>query len=105
MARSKVRTLNEVVRDISRTKRAERKVRRNWNLVTRSLAKDGALVGLPKKGEPEPKEKPKLSVYVRHQRELQKSLRIFADTLKELEIERTALTAAEVEKDDEYNLG
>jgi hypothetical protein len=104
MAGSKPRTLPEVERDINRMKRAERKVRRHWNAVTRKLAAEGALVGMPVKGQPEPTEKPKLSVYVRHQREISKSLKICADALKALDAEKVALALQVAETKDEYDI-
>src|SRR5258708_3274219 len=98
------RTLQIVEKDIKRVKRAERKLRSNYNAVHRHLARFGGIDGLPKKGKPVPTVAPKLSTYVRMQREISKSLAICLNELKSLEVERVALTAAESEKDDEYSL-
>lgn len=98
------RTVEIVERDIKRVKRAEGRLRRDWNVVHRNLAKFGGIEGLPKKGEPASEAPPKLSVYVRHQRELAKALRICSDELKALEAEKTALSLQVDETRSEYAL-
>jgi hypothetical protein len=107
---AKTRTLQVVEKDIRRVRRAEKKLRSNWNHIHRNLATFGGLVGLPQKGDDavaaacKANKPPTVSVYLRHQREVGKALELCAKELKSLEVERVALTAAESEKDDEYTL-
>jgi hypothetical protein len=100
----KPRTLAVVDRDLKRVRRAERKLRANYNAVHRYLAKNGGIEGLPKKGEP-PSDKPtKLSVYVRHQREISKALKICLDESRALVAEKAALELQVKEAHDDYAL-
>lgn len=101
---AKQRTLEVVERDLKRVKRAEKKLRSNYNHIHRYLAKHGGIDGLPKKGEPEPAKPPKLSVYVRHQREISKSLKICLDELRTLTAEKAALELQVRETTDAYAL-
>ena len=48
------RTLAVVERDLKRVRRAERRIRRDWNAVHRYLARNGGIEGLPKKNERRP---------------------------------------------------
>jgi hypothetical protein len=60
---------------------------------------------MPVKGQPEPTGKPTVSVYLRHQRELSKALKICVDELKSLEAEKVARTVQVMQaKDDTYAL-
>jgi hypothetical protein len=102
---AKTRTIAVVEKDLRRVRRAEKRVRRDWNFVNRKLAKDGAIDGLPKDaveaacGKP-----PKLSPLVGWLRELSKSLKILIAELKSLEAEKVALTVQVEEKDSDYSL-
>ncbi len=98
------RSLEVVERDLRRVKRAEKKLRGNYNAIHRYLAKNGGIEGLPKKGEQPSGKPPKLSVYVRHQREISKSLKICLDELRTLTAEKAALELQVNEAHDDYAL-
>ena len=89
---------------LEEVRRAEREIRQNWNAVRRYLAKNGGLEGLPKKGEPPTGKPPKLSGYIRHQRELQKALKICTDEIRGLAAEKAALELQVKEAHDDYAL-
>jgi hypothetical protein len=59
---------------------------------------------MPKKGEPEPVQKPTVSVYLRHQRELNKAITICEKEIKYLEAEKAALELQVKEAHDDYAL-
>jgi hypothetical protein len=98
------RTLATVERDLKRVRRAERRIRRDWNAVHRYLARNGGLEGLPKKGEPPTGKPPKLSSYIGNQRELKKSLKICMDEIRDLTAEKSALELQVKEAHDDYAL-
>lgn len=99
-----MRNLAIVCRDLKRVRRAERKLRRNYNAIHRYLARNGGLEGLPKRGEEPSGKPPKLSVYIRHQREISKALKICLDEARTLEAEKAALELQVKETSDEYAL-
>jgi len=100
----KQRTLEVVERDLRRVKRAEKKLRSNYNAIHRYLAKEGGIEGLPKKDELPSGKPPKLSVYVRHQREISKALKICLDEVRTLAAEKAALELQVRETTDAYAL-
>jgi hypothetical protein len=108
---AKERTLQVVEKDLRRVRRAEKRIRRDWNSIHRYLAKNGGVEGLPKKGAPVDAvlaecggKPPKLSTYVGLQREISKSLKICVAELKSLEAEKVALALQVAETKDEYSL-
>lgn len=101
---AKVRTLEIVERDLKRTKRAEGKLRKNLAGVMRDIAREGGVDGLPKRGEPVPAAKPKVSTNLRLLREVTKALKICLDEVRTLAAEKAALELQVKEAHDDYAL-
>jgi DNA-binding helix-hairpin-helix protein with protein kinase domain len=94
----RVRTLKAVERDLKRARRAERRLRHDWDVVTRDIAASGGLVS----GN-DPKDR-RVSPLLRQQRELDKARKIQAAEIKQLNAELVALEAQAKDKPDEYAL-
>jgi hypothetical protein len=98
----RVRTLKRVEADIARNKRAQRRVRMDWDLVNRKLIKDGALVEA--EGGPTSMGGVKVSPLVRQLKELDTARKILAAELKALGAEKAALEAQAAEATSDYAL-
>jgi hypothetical protein len=94
----KVRTLNAVERDLKRVRRAERRLRHDWDVVTRDIAANGGLVS----GQ-SPEDR-RVSPLLRQQRELVKARGILTAELKALNAEKAALEAQAAESTSDYVL-
>ena len=72
-----MRTTKQVERDLKRTRKAQRRLRRDWDAVMLSIARKGGVIGLTgrdRAGDGLPgEEKHKLNGSLRQQRELQKA--------------------------------
>jgi hypothetical protein len=87
-----------VERDIKRTKRAERKLRKNLAATLREIAKKGGVETETSNG------KPKVAGSLRILRELNKALGICLADLKSYNAERAALELVIKENESEYAL-
>jgi hypothetical protein len=101
---AKVRTVEIVQRDLNRTKRAEGKLRKNLAGIMRDIAREGGVDGLPKKGQPAPSAKPKVSTNLRLLREVTKALKTCVDEGRTLAAEKAALELQVKEAHDDYAL-
>ena len=97
---AKVRDLVAVERDLRRMKRAERRLRRDWNAVHRKIAREGGLMPAAEAHDG----KARVRETLRQQRELNKALKIATDEIRSLLAEKAALELQVKELNDEYSL-